>query len=148
MQIAYEYEFQTPRQTVWAHLQDEDTLRKTLPGCQSFEQVGENVYAAELGLSVGPVKGVFNGEVTLTDKDEPESYRLLLKGQGKPGEINADARIVLHEAGDGTRLTCEADVQVTGVLASFGQRVMNGIAKLILGQFFKGVTHEMKQSAS
>lgn len=147
LQIHYQHEFEMTRQTVWNHLQDEDVLRRTLPGCKTFEQLDEGVYNSELGLNVGPVKGTFTGEVQLADLQEPESYRLVLKGKGKPGEVDADAKITLKESGeDVTVLTCDADVEVTGVLASVGQRVMGGVAKMILGRFFKAVASEMKQS--
>lgn len=147
MQVHYEYNFKIPRETVWAHLQDEEVLARTLPGCKKFEQVDEGVYNAELGLNVGPVKGVFTGEVRLTDLVAPESYRLSLKGKGKPGEVNADSQVFLEETEEGTTLTCDADVAATGVMAAVGQRVMGGVAKMVLGQFFKAVASEIKQSA-
>jgi len=148
LQIHYNHEFQLGRETVWTYLQDEDVLRKTLPGCRTFEQVENNVYNSELGLDIGPVKGSFEGEVYLSEQQEPASYRLQLKGKGKPGEIDADALITLEEKETGTLLTCDADVQVTGVLARVGQRVMGSVAKLILGRFFKAVAQEMKQSTT
>ena len=147
LQINYTHNFQAKRETIWSYLQDEDVLRKTLPGCREFEQIEDNLYRAELGLDIGPVKGSFEGKVRLSEQQEPESYRLLLKGKGKPGEIDADALITLNETEDGTTLTCVADVHVTGVLARVGQRVMGSVAKLILGRFFKAVADEMKQSA-
>lgn len=146
LHIQYQHEFQLQRETVWEHLQDEAVLKKTLPGCRQFERVDEHTYDAELGLNIGPVKGTFTGEVQLTEQDRPHSYRLLLKGKGQPGEVNADARITLKESGGRTMVSCDADVQVTGVLASVGQRVMGSVAKLILGRFFKAVASEMKQS--
>jgi|SRR5690625_1049662 len=146
LQINYNHEFKRDRETIWAYLQDASVLRKTLPGCQKFEQIDDDLYNAELGLNIGPVKGTFSGEVRLSEQQEPESYRLLLKGKGTPGEVNADAFITLEENGSKTSLTCEADVQVTGVLARVGQRVMGGVAKLILGRFFNAVASEMKQS--
>lgn len=148
LRINYNYDFPFARETVWTHLQDEDVLRKTLPGCRKFEEIDDNLYKSELGLDIGPVKGTFEGEVRLSEQKEPESYQLLLKGKGKPGELHADALIILKENEDGTTtLTCDADVQVTGVLASVGQRVMGSVARLILGRFFKAVTEEIEQSA-
>lgn len=147
LQIDYRHDFQMSKETVWEYLQNESVLERTLPGCRKFKRIGEGVYNAELGLNVGPVKGTFTGEVRLADLESPESYRLLLKGKGKPGEVDADAWITLTENNGGTIVSCDADVQVTGVLASVGQRVMGGVAKLILGRFFKAVDAEMKHSA-
>src|SRR5690625_4438446 len=144
LQINYSHDFQQARETIWTYLQDEEVLKKTLPGCQKFEQIDDNLYNAELGLNVGPVKGKFVGEVRLSEQQEPESYRLLLKGKGKPGEVNADALITLKDNGEGTVVSCDADVQVTGVLASVGQRVMGSVGRMILGRFFKAVAKEME----
>ncbi|WP_169835531.1 CoxG family protein [Novibacillus thermophilus] len=147
LHIHYQHEFPLQREQVWDHLQNEDVLRKSLPGCRKFERVSEDTYDAELGLNIGPVKGTFTGQVRLSDQTRPESYRLVLKGKGKPGELNADARITLEENSGETVVSCAADVQVTGVLASVGQRVMGSVAKLILGQFFKAVASQIRQSA-
>lgn len=121
-------------------------MRRSLPGCRKLEEVSEGVYSAELGLNVGPVKGMFTGEVKLSELREPESYRLTMSGKGKPGEIRGDARIRLEEAEEGTVLICNAEAHVTGVLASVGQRVMGSVAKLILSQFFKAVEKEIRHS--
>ncbi|HET7579052.1 MAG TPA: carbon monoxide dehydrogenase subunit G [Bacillales bacterium] len=142
MQIQYRHFFQVPRQVLWDHLQDEEVLGKTLPGCKKFEKVEEGLYHSELGLNIGPVKGTFTGKVRLSDQQEPEFYRLSLNGKGKPGELSADAEVHLKETQDGTELTCEADAHSTGILASVGQRVMNGVAKMLLKQFFKAVEKE------
>jgi carbon monoxide dehydrogenase subunit G len=147
LRIEVQYTFPASRETVWKFLQDEEVLRRSLPGCQKLEEVSEGVYSAELGLNVGPVKGMFTGEVKLSELREPESYRLTISGKGKPGEIRGDARIQLEEAEGGTVLICTSEAQVTGVLASVGQRVMGSVAKLILGQFFKAVEKEIQRSA-
>src|SRR5690625_929070 len=147
LRIDYSYDFEFAREKIWMYLQDKEVLRKTLPGCRSFEQIDDHLYNAELGLNIGPVKGRFEGEVRLSEQHEPESYRLLLNGKGKPGEVHADALITLNENEAGTTLICDAEVHVNGVLASVGQRVMGSVSKLILGRFFKAVADEMKQTA-
>jgi carbon monoxide dehydrogenase subunit G len=137
-----------PREIVWKWLQDEQVLKKAIPGCKSFAEVDEGVYHAEMGISIGPVKGVFLGQVQQVDQREPAFYRLLVRGKGMPGEIDAVAEMQLEENGQGATLTCSADVQVTGVLASVGQRVISGVAKLVLGQFFIAAEKEMKLLSS
>ncbi|WP_042355513.1 CoxG family protein [Bacillus rubiinfantis] len=146
MKIEYTYTIDLPRSTVWRYIQDQHVLRSALPGCQSFVEVSQGVYAAELGLNVGPIKGLFTAEVQQTNQVPPSSYTLIIKGKGKPGEIDAVAdMLIIDEEGDVSIVTCVADVEVTGVLASVGQRVMGGVAKIILGQFFKAIEKEMKK---
>ncbi|SFE52848.1 hypothetical protein SAMN05192532_102170 [Alteribacillus iranensis] len=133
---------------MWSTLQNNEVLKSALPGCKKFEEVEENVYDAELGINIGPVKGVFTAKVSQVDINEPDSYRLLVEGQGKPGKFNGDAAMELVEEGDSTTLHCSADVEVTGVLATAGQRVMSGVAKVVMGQFFKDIEKEAKKIAS
>ncbi|RXT06416.1 CoxG family protein [Ammoniphilus sp. CFH 90114] len=145
MNIEYKHTFPFSQDIVWMLIQDERILRNSIPGCQSFIKGDGDLYLVEMGLSVGPVKGAFTGEVQQVDQVAPSSYRLLLKGKGKPGEIDAIANMKLEEVENGTQVVCTADVRVTGMLASIGQRIMNGFAKLILGQFFKSVEKEMSE---
>lgn len=135
-------------ETLWNTLQNKEVLRGALPGCKSFEEVEEDVYDAELGINVGPVKGVFTAEVRQVEKREPEFYKLLVHGKGKPGEIDATADMSIEESDAGAVLSCVADVKVTGMLASVGQRVMGGVAKLLLGNFFKDIEKETKKIAN
>ncbi|WP_066383997.1 CoxG family protein [Neobacillus mesonae] len=143
MKIEHKYSFKLPREVVWKYIQDSQVLRSALPGCQSFEERSDGVYLAEMGLNVGPIKGLFTTEVKQTNQIPPSSYRLIVRGKGKPGDVDATADMFIKEAGDGAQVTCVADVQVTGVLASVGQRVMGGVAKIILSQFFKAAEKEM-----
>lgn len=146
MKIEHSYTFKNiPREVLWRTIQDKEVLKRTLPGCKSFVEVEDNVFESELGISIGPVKGVFTGNVKQEDKNEPEFYRLLVTGKGKPGEIDADADMTLTETEEGTVLLCQAEVKLTGILASVGQRVMSGVAKVVIGQFFKDIDKEAKQ---
>ncbi|MDI3257049.1 MAG: carbon monoxide dehydrogenase subunit G [Kyrpidia sp.] len=146
--MEYQYTYAATPEELWLLLNDENVLQRRLPGCKRLVPVGEGKYAAELGLDVGPVKGLFNGEVELVDPRPPQEYRLHVKGSGKPGEIDADAHIRLERKDGKTVLTCTADAHVTGIMASVGQRIMGGVAKLLMGQFFKGVDQELKRARS
>lgn len=144
MDIKQKYTFKDiPAQSVWDTIQDPDVLQKVLPGCQKFEEVGEEKYEAVLRINMGPIKGEFKADVEQVDKNEPESYRLLVKAKGKPGEINANARMNLEEADGDTSLFCEADVEASGLMASIGQRMVGGVAKTVMKKFFKDIEKEI-----
>lgn len=129
-------------QEVWDTIQNPEVLKSVLPGCKVFEEVGEEQYEAVLGINMGPIKGEFTADVEQVDKEEPSSYRLLVKAKGKPGEIEANAKMVLEETDAGTEIKCTADVAATGLMATIGQRMIGGVAKVILGQFFKDIEKE------
>lgn len=146
MQIEHVYTFKnTPREVVWERIQNEEVLENALPGCKEFRETGKDKYFAVLGINMGPIKGEFESEVEQVDKDEPNQYRLIVKAKGKPGEISADALLQFEETDEGTVLKTTADVQVTGLLASIDQRVMGGVAKVVIGNFFKAVEKEVSK---
>lgn len=148
MKIEHTYTFKgVSRETLWQTIQDQDVLRRALPGCKVFEEVEENVYHTVLSINIGPIKGEFTAEVRQVEMNEPEFYRLLVHVKGKPGEIEANAAMHMADSDNGAILTCDADVEVTGLLASIGQRIIGGVAKVVMGQFFKDIEKETKKVA-
>ena len=87
-------------------------------------------------LSMATVAGVFKGKVKITDKQAPESYRLDLNGTGKIGFIKGGGKYSLADAGESlTIVTYEGDVQVGGMIAGVGQRLMNMTSKMMIKRF-------------
>ncbi len=148
MRIEFRQAFKGSKQTVWNYLHNPNILARTLPGCKKLQKAGDGHYLIEMGLDIGPLKGTFNGTIDLLELDEPNQYRLVQKGSGKPGNLEADSRIQLEEIESGTSVYCSAEVHMTGMMASFGQRVMGGVAKLLLSRFFKNVESEMRKAAA
>lgn len=147
MEINYSHTFKNiPNNIVWNTIQNPEVLKNVLPGCKVFEEVGSDKYESVLGINMGPIKGEFTAEVEQIDKQEPTSYRLLVKAKGKPGELDANALMEFTEVDGNTEITCTADVTPTGLLASIGQRIMGGVAKVIISQFFKDIEKEAKKA--
>ena len=90
------------------------------------------------------MKGTFEGRVKLSDKKPPESYRLSADGSGGPGFVKADTLITLTEIDGGTRVSYSADVQVGGLVAGVGQRMLGGVSKMMADQFFGKMSDLLK----
>ena len=56
MDMTGEYRIPAPREKVWAALNDPETLKRSLPGCESLEKVSETEFVATVVAKVGPVK--------------------------------------------------------------------------------------------
>ena len=63
-----------------AHLYER--ARSVMPGGEGIEEVGENEYAGNLKIKVGPVQGKFKGKIKLSDIVEPDSYKMEVDGKG------------------------------------------------------------------
>ena len=136
MKLEGSYDVKAPRQKVWTAFLDPETLRQAIPGCERLELIGPDEYKATLKIGVAAVKGTFEGKVRLLDKKPPESYRLAAEGSGGPGFVRADTVITLTDIEGGTRVSYSADVQIGGLIAGVGQRMLGGVSKMMADQFF------------
>lgn len=145
MKIEGAHEIDAKRERVFDALTDANVLRRCIPGCEELEKTGERSYAATLRTGVGAIKGVFKGSVRLEDVREPEGYRLVVEGKGQPGFLKGAGDISLEEREDGsTGIKYAGDVQVGGTIASVGQRMVQGAAKMMAAQFFTAIEAEAK----
>src|SRR2546429_7411381 len=146
MKLEGSYEVKAPREKVWNAFLDPVTLQKAIPGCEKLELVGSDEYKATLKIGVAAVKVTFEGKVRLLDKKPPESYRLAAEGSGGPGFVKADTLITLTETDGGTRVSYSADVQVGGLIAGVGQRMLGGVSKMMADQFFNRMSDLLQSS--
>ena len=147
MKIEGSREFPTPRARVWEAFLDPGRLASAIPGCDTLEEVGPGEYKATMKVGVGPVKGTFEGKVRLADLDPPNRYRMEIEGTGGPGFVRGAALMELADADGGTRVSYNADVQVGGLIASVGQRMLGGVSKMMLDQFFNRMTEILATSS-
>lgn len=133
VKLAGTYEFDAPKDAVWEALLDPEVLSRILPGCKRLDKTGENKFSGEINIRVGPVQGSFNGTVSLNNIDPPNSYRMDLAGQGRPGFVKGTGTLRLD--GDApTTLHYDGDVQLSGRIASVGQRLVDSTARSLTRQ--------------
>jgi carbon monoxide dehydrogenase subunit G len=126
-----------PQETVWRALNDPEILRQSIPGCESFEAIGENQYRATVASRIGPVQARFNGNVRISDVNAPNGYTLSGEGSGgAAGSAKGTAQVRLEPAAGGTRLSWSADAAISGKLAQIGSRLIDSTVNMMAGQFF------------
>ena len=146
MKIEGSHDVPAPRKKVWDAFLDPAQLKKAIPGCEKLEALGNDEFKATLKVGVAAVKGTFEGKVRLAEKKPPESYRLAAEGSGGPGFVKADTLITLSEIEGGTRIAYSADVQVGGLIAGVGQRMLGGVSKMMADQFFNRMSELLQSS--
>jgi len=137
MEMSGEYRVEAPIERVWEALNDPEILKQAIPGCDEIQRLSETELTAKVTAKVGPVKASFTGQVTLSDLDPPNSYRISGEGKGGPaGFAKGGANVSLEADGDATILKYEVDATVGGKLAQLGARLIDGTAKKMAGEFF------------
>lgn len=139
MKIEGSYTINAPRERVWQVLLDPKILAQCMPGCESLNEVGPDQYEAIMKIGVASIKGSYKGKVTIKDKQPPSHYVISGEGSGGPGFMQGDVTIDLEDSNGQTLLKYNTDAKVGGLIASIGQRMINGVAKMMVDQFFKKV---------
>lgn len=136
MDIFSSYIFNAPPNRVWDVLMDPDAIASCIPGCDRFEPDGEDRYKVTLTVALSAITGTYNGTVQLTDKTPHQSYRLAMEGQGRPGFVKGTSVISLRADGAATTVDVSGAVHTGGPIARLGQRLIGGVAKMIMDRFF------------
>lgn len=147
MQMQASRSLAVSRQQAWEALNDPETLKACLAGCDRFEPLGDGQYAVGMAVKIGPVSAKFSGKVTLSDIVAPESYRIAFDGQGGvAGFGKGVAEVQLSdEPGGACLLGYSVQAQVGGKIAQLGQRLIDGAAKSMADDFFARFEALMQQ---
>lgn len=148
VKVSGSYMIHAPRERLWQSLNDPAFLKACLPGCESMEAIGPDQYQATLNVGISIVKGKYNGSVTLSEKEPPQRFRMRVEGKGTGGFVQGAGLLDLAEDAQGTKITYEGDVQVGGPIASLGQRLLDGAAKMMVGHFFGAVNTQLAPSST
>jgi uncharacterized protein len=133
----------------WAALNDPETLKASIPGCESLERTGDNELKAAMTARVGPVSAKFTGQLRLSDIVPPRSYTIHFEGQGgAAGFASGEARVAIAPENGGTRIDYTAKAQVGGKLAQIGSRLIDGAAAKIADDFFTRFAERLTPAAS
>ncbi|MFF5211537.1 carbon monoxide dehydrogenase subunit G [Streptosporangium sp. NPDC000396] len=136
------------RERVWSALQNPAVLVRTIPGCERLEETGPDTYRMTVTAGVASIKGVYQGEVALSEPDAPQRFVLKARGQGAPGTVDATVEVRLSEVEGGTRVDYDAEAVVGGMIGGVGQRMLSSVAKKTAGEFFSAVEEHLVSEAA
>jgi carbon monoxide dehydrogenase subunit G len=137
MKLENAFTVPAPIDRAWEVLLDVERIAPCVPGATLKGRDGD-AYAGEMKLKLGPMLNTFHGTLERQEADEA-ARRSVMKASARAdrGQGNAAATItsVLSPEGDGTRVTVETDLNVTGPLAQFGRGVMQDVSAKLMDQF-------------
>jgi hypothetical protein len=148
VKISGEQVLAAPRERVWELFNDPQRLARLIPGCEQLETVGPDEFQGTINVGIAAVKGTYSGKLKLDEKRAPEHYKMSVDGKGKQGFVRGAGTLDLAARdSNSTVVRYAGDVQVGGPLVQVGQRVIDGTAKMMLGQFFAAAEAELKAAA-
>lgn len=147
MELSGNFTFNADQETVWQLLMDPNAIAQALPGVDQLDPLEgeENAWRAEAKIGIAAVSGRYAGIVRMSEQQPPTQYRLTVSGEGQQSIISGSALISLSydEEAKQTLLDWKAEANISGKLASIGQRVIKAAANMMSKQFFGGLARQL-----
>lgn len=115
-------------------LNNADSLKSCIFGCESLDQVRVDNLTTVLALGIGPVKARMRGTLQVRDLDIPSSYVLAFEG---PGGTKGAANISLIEEGRKTRVRYVLEARIRGPLSLVGSTLIEVVSAILVKLFFR-----------
>ena len=152
MALKIEKTFQVPEpvEKVWNFLSDPRRVATCVPGAQITEQVDERTYRGAISVKVGPSITNYKGEVQILLLDaQNHEIEILGKGQDVRGRGSASMKMtgkINVLASGATEVVSISEVNVVGILAQMGSRVIAEVSNVMFDAFTKNFQERLKSS--
>ncbi len=146
MVVKGQHEFKVSREKLWNYLMDPEVLAKITPGVTKLEILDTDKYKSVSDIKIGPVKGKFSGKLSVADKQEPDSFAIVMEQLSKIGNAHAKVDMQLAElAPDLTTLSFDGKAKLSGIIARTGQRVLSGVANTLTKEIFASLEQHIEE---
>ena len=149
MKLENEFRVDVPVDEAWRVLLDVERIAPCMPGAQLQEVEGDE-YRGIVKVKVGPITAQYKGVARITESDD-SNHRAVIRAEGRDtrgqGNASATATAVLQPDGDGTRVSIDSDVTITGKVAQFGRGVIADVSAKLLDQFVACLERDVLSSA-
>jgi uncharacterized protein len=146
MKINNEFTVGAPIQQAWDTMLNLERIAPCLPGAAIQDEKDEGEYDGTMKVKIGPITANYKGTVKFEEVDD-DNHRAVLQATGRDarGQGTASATIVstLQEEGDGTKVSVETDMKLTGRAAQFGRGIAQDVATKMLDQFASCLEEEI-----
>jgi uncharacterized protein len=149
MKLENEFRVDVPVEEAWRVLLDVERIAPCMPGAQLQEVEGDE-YRGIVKVKVGPITAQYKGVARITESDDA-NHRAVIRAEGRDtrgqGNASASATAVLQPDGEGTRVSIDSDVTITGKVAQFGRGVIADVSAKLLDQFVACLERDVLSSA-
>jgi carbon monoxide dehydrogenase subunit G len=148
VRIEKTFEVSDPIDQVWVLLSDPRKVVSCVPGAKILEAVDERTFKGAISVKVGPSLTEYKGEVKIVRLDE-QAHVLEMEGKGQDVRGKGGASMKMTGTlqaveGGGTRVTAVSEVNVVGILAQFGGRMLTDVSDIIFKQFTERFQQKLK----
>jgi uncharacterized protein len=152
LRIEKNFQVSQPIDKVWALLSDPAKVASCVPGAQITEKVDDKTYKGSISVKVGPSVTDYKGEVQIL-RLEPHNHEIEIQGKGQDVRGRGSASMTmtgkLATLADGaTLVTSISEVNVVGILAQMGSRVIAEVSNIMFDKFSQNFQALLQQVAA
>lgn len=143
MQIQDEFTVAAPVERVWTTLKDVPRVAGCIPGAQITEIVDDRTYRAKVGIKVGPVNVSYDATIVVERLDDAtHEAQFSISGDEARGRggVRASMTSDVQDVGGQSRVRLRADAKISGVVATVGGRLIEGVAKKQIAAFAENLS--------
>ncbi|MBF8290247.1 MAG: carbon monoxide dehydrogenase [Chloroflexi bacterium] len=126
------------RDHVFAFVTDPNRVGACGPGVESIEVIDATHFRAKAKVGVGFITARFVVDLEITEQRAPDMAIIKARGQAPGSAVDALGRMNLVDGAEPgtTTMLWAAEVNLSGMLASVGARMVEGTANKMIGQAF------------
>jgi uncharacterized protein len=149
IRIEKSFQVQAPIETVWQLLSDPRKVAGCIPGAQVTDALEDGIYKGLIKVKVGPSVTDYKGEARVERLDqEAHEIEMTGKGQDVRGKGSASMKMTgrartLPEGG--TEVVTVTEVNVVGLLAQLGARMIQEVSNQMFAEFVKNLRNQLQQ---
>ena len=139
---------ETSKDTLWSLLFDVTRVAGLIPGCSDVEELEPlKEYTALIRQKVGPFKFEMPCEIVVDDYVENERVGITASGKDKKTSTGVSVKLslVLGEEDANVTIHIDADIQISGKLATLGFPVVKRKCTDIFREFDANLHEELEQ---
>jgi carbon monoxide dehydrogenase subunit G len=149
IRIEKTFQVQEPLETVWKFIRDPRKVANCLPGAQITEAVDDRTFKGVIKVQIGPSVTDYKGQVHIERLDDQQhEIELVGKGQDIRGKGSASMKMTgkVQSLPDGsTEVASVAEVNVVGLLAQMGARMIQEVSNKMFAEFTSNLRVRLEQ---
>jgi len=142
------FESRAPRSVVWGFLLNPQDIAPCFPDLQSLDVLSPDSFKAKVKVGVSVVRGSMDFEFKVTDKVPTSSAKLMGTGRGVGSTVDIQTKFNIEDAGSGTKVSWAADVNVGGIMAGLGSKLLDSTSSKMVEQVIENLKSKLNEKAS
>lgn len=147
MHLEGSFETPAPRNVAWEFLLNPNDIAPCFPDLQSLEVTSPDSFKAKVKVGISVVKGTMDFDFRIAEKNPPRSAKLVGTGRGVGSNIEMQTTFTLDEIGSGTKIGWIADVNVGGIMAGLGTKLLDSTSSKMVEQVLGNLQSKLKAKA-